>query len=362
MNTISRSCRSNSRRQDRAGFTLVELLVVIAIIGVLVALLLPAVQAARASARRSQCANNVRQLGLGVLNLENSHRVLPPLSVDQAIDANQWSGAPIQAKGPFRGYIGMTIFGCLLPFVEQGALYNGMEMNVADLPNASAVQAAVPGVTRTRSVNKVVGAEPARRHIIPVYLCPEEPSPSNSTGLPATSNFNANLWAVTNYAANYLAFGNPLEANPEGPARLKMFTDGTTNTLLFGEKYATCAITGNPEDSSTYANLWADSNGGFRPGICLYRDGIDLTRLNPTAAAQQVAAGTFDPYTPPCRPFQGSVDWSYACDLDRGQALHNDGMNICLGDGSVRNVNASIDPIVWGRLCDPRDGESVGEF
>jgi hypothetical protein len=287
---------------------------------------------------------------------------LPPLSVDQAIDANQWSGAPIQAKGPFRGHIGMTIFACLLPYVEQAPLYNGMDINVADLPNASAVQAVVPGVGRTKSISKVVGAEPARKHVISVYLCPEEPSPSNTTGQPATSNFNANLWAVTNYAANYLAFGNPLEANPEGPARFKMFVDGTSNTLLFAEKYATCGITGNPEDSSTYANLWADSNGGFRPGICLYRNGNDLTRLNPTAAAQQIAAGTLNPYSPPCLPFQASVDWNYACDLERGQSLHNDGMNICLGDASVRMVNASIDPAVWGRLCDSRDGESVGEF
>jgi len=362
MKRISRRRRLIFRQQGRGAFTLVELLVVIAIIGVLVALLLPAVQAARSAARRSQCANNVRQLGLGVLNLENAHGLLPPLSVDQAIDANQWSGAPVQAKGPFRGYIGMTIFGCLLPYIEQTALYNGMEIKVADLPNASAVLAAVPGLARTKSVNQVVGGEPARKHVISTYLCPEEPSPSNSTGLPATSNFNANLWAVTNYAANYLAFGNPLEANPEGPARFKMFTDGASNTLLFGEKYATCGITGNPEDSSTYANLWADSNGGFRPGICLYRNGIDLTRLNPTAASQQVAAGTFNPYTPPCLPFQASVDWNYACDLERGQALHNDGMNICLGDASVRMINASIDPAVWGRLCDPRDGESVGEF
>ncbi|MEX2310364.1 MAG: DUF1559 domain-containing protein [Pirellulales bacterium] len=351
-----------SRRQAAAGFTLVELLVVIAIIGILVALLLPAVQAARAAARRSQCANNVKQLGLAVLNLENTYGVLPPLSVDQAIDANQWSGAPIQAKGPFRGQIGMTIFGCLLPYLEEGALHDGMEIEVSALPNAAAVLLTVPGLTRTKSVNTLVGSEPARKHVISGYLCPEDPTPTGSLGQPATSNFNANLWAVTNYAANYLAFGKPLEANPEGPARLAMFVDGTSSTLLFGERYTTCGITGDPENSSTSANLWADSNGFFRPAICLYRNSDDLSRLNPTVAKQRVVAGTLKPYDPGCDPFQGSVDWNFACDFSRGQALHNDSMNACLGDGSVRLISSSIEAIVWARLCDPRDGESVGDF
>ena len=103
-------------RNKQHGFTLVELLVVIAIIGILIALLLPAVQAAREAARRMQCSNNMKQLGLAVHGLYDAQRVLPPLSTgdtmsDTAID------------GPYKGVLGATVFYWLLPYVEQNDLY-----------------------------------------------------------------------------------------------------------------------------------------------------------------------------------------------------------------------------------------------
>jgi hypothetical protein len=175
--------------------------------------------------------------------------------------------------------------------------------------------------------------------------------------LGATSTFAADQWAISNYAANYLAFGDPLTANPEGPVRLAQLTDGTSNTLLFGEKYGTCGITGNADDGSTYATLWANSNEVFRPGLCMYRNGTDLTRYRP-----DTVPSNFNPYNPQCKPFQGSVDWVGACDFERGQALHADSMNVCLGDGSVRVLSATIDAVFWGNLSDPRDGEILGEL
>lgn len=347
-----------NRRPDRqhAGFTLVELLVVIAIVGMLVSLLLPAVQAARAAARRSQCTNNLKQLGLALHSIETTNRVLPPLSVDRAT-TGLWETSPVLTRGPYYGQLGATVFVYLLPYIEQGGLFNSMMVDVAGLPYAATIKAVAPGITRATSVNAIINGIPAKSLPVTAYRCPDEPSPSGQSGMSATTTFGADQWAIGNYAANYLTFGDPLTANPEGPVRLAQLTDGASNTLLYGEKYGTCGISGNAEDSTTVATLWANSNEVFRPGLCLYRDGDDLTRYKPTG----VPTG-FDPYMPPCKPFQASVDWVSGCDFERGQALHSNSMNVCLADGSVRSVQSSIDPNVWGRLCDPRDGEVLGEF
>src|SRR3954454_5009353 len=112
---IRRYCRTHS-----AAFTLVELLVVIAIIGVLVAMLLPAVQAAREASRRSQCANNMRQLSLAVLNYESSHKLLPPAGIAQVTKDKHFD---TDVFNPFAG----TRFSWIvevLPFMEEQALYD----------------------------------------------------------------------------------------------------------------------------------------------------------------------------------------------------------------------------------------------
>jgi len=338
------------------GFTLVELLVVIAIIGILVALLLPAIQSARAAARRAQCTNNLRQIGIATHNIVNVNKAFPPLSVDLP-SAGLWEYSPILARGPYYGHIGLTIFAFLLPYLEEGGLYDSMLVDVNTLSNSGMVKPLIPGLNRVRDVNAVVGSEPAKSYVVQVYRCPAEPSPSGSTGRGGTPTFFADRWAISNYAANYLVFGKPKEANPEGLTNFRHITDGASQTVFFAERYGTCGITGNEKDPSTVASLWANSNEAFRPAFCVYRNGFDLSRYKPTTIP-----ANFDPYNPPCDPFQGSVDWLWGCDFGRAQALHFDSMNVCLGDASVRLVQASIDPVVWGRLCDPRDGNPVGEF
>ncbi len=114
---------SNSIRRLRGGFTLVELLVVIAVIGILVALLLPAVQAAREAARRSQCANSLRQISLAALNFENAHGRFPPgyLGERGHIDDPDSSAEPIQSGDARGSHQWVGVFAYLLPYFEEGA-------------------------------------------------------------------------------------------------------------------------------------------------------------------------------------------------------------------------------------------------
>src|SRR5262249_7092508 len=133
----------NGRTRNRAGFTLIELLVVIAIIGVLIALLLPAVQAAREAARRSQCVNNLMQLGIAVQNYEAAHEGLPP--------------GVVNAKGPIKNTPSGYHFGWMtqiLPFIEQGNVQRHLDYSVPVYHPAN---------------------DTARGVVINTFLCPSSP-------------------------------------------------------------------------------------------------------------------------------------------------------------------------------------------
>ena len=113
----------------RRGFTLIELLVVIAIIAILIALLLPAVQQAREAARRSACKNNIKQLGLALHNYHDTHRVFPPDCINPGLDVGETTGLPYIADNAnlARNITGYTL---LLPFLDQSAIYNGINFSL----------------------------------------------------------------------------------------------------------------------------------------------------------------------------------------------------------------------------------------
>jgi prepilin-type N-terminal cleavage/methylation domain-containing protein len=322
-------------RHRSPGFTLVELLVVITIIGILIALLLPAVQAAREAARRMQCQNNIKQIGLASLGCENTYGSFPPLAPMFNPSTNP-EPSKIQIKGPYQGY-STTVFFYLLPYIEQKDLY--------DLSFKDSYGKTIP----VPSTWAKIGNSYTYAQVIPAYRCPDEPSPSVSTGKVATTNGSANWAAAGNYGANFLVFGNPPLKSTEGSTGIRDIKDGTSKTIFFAERYATCGSSGIANSASTFGVIWADASVGFMPAFCSRTQYAAGSSIRP---AGKQGYGV-------CLPFQSSPDWLTGCDYLRAQSPHSGGIFVGLGDGSSQFINSSIDHVVWENLCDPCDGLNV---
>ena len=311
-------------------FTLVELLVVIAIIGVLVALLLPAVQAARESARRTQCTNNLRQIGIALQNIHDVKGAMPPL-----VTVGETYSYASLTTGPYANAVGYTTFNWLLPFLEEGNLFEMAEQNV----------------------NTYIDGLRVKAHVISTYQCPSETSSPggefNSLNGRVVVDGNPEPWTIGNYSANYLFFGDPeVElASPFALSRARrveatntfaQITDGLSNSIAFAERYGTCSETG--ESIHATGNIWADSNHAFRPVFC-----TNVRNQSPSHPGGQPE---------PCLMFQTQPDWLSSCQSDRAQTPHQV-MNAGYGDGSVHSVADGIDELVWARLCHANDGFAV---
>ena len=272
--------------RSKHAFTLIELLVVIAIIAILIGLLLPAVQKVREAAARTQCSNNLSQLGKAVHNYASNYNNVPPM----------WSN---------RGGNYGSLHYFLLPFIEQDNVYRLAANN-------SANQAGV---------------------IIKPYLCPSD---STST----TNQWNG--WGGTNYAGNVWVF------NPSGPGTIiTSMPDGTSNTVMFAERYQLCQpSSGGHTDPVWAAQAWNTPNGYWAVAAFGY-------------TTSNIAGGYYPDYSYGGTAFQTAPQPS-ACNWYVTQSAHTGGMNVGLGDGSVRSVSSGVSVNTWVLACIPNDGGVLG--
>jgi prepilin-type N-terminal cleavage/methylation domain-containing protein len=332
-----------SSRQSRRAFTLVELLVVIAIIGVLVALLLPAIQAAREAARRSQCLNNLKQINLATHQYHDANGELPPSFVTQASRPHDsWS---IQAR--------------LLPYMEQGALYRAINFNLS-----------------YKHASQVVGDTQITSLRVPVYRCPSEISEDQRVD-------GATLWAPMSYAANlgrwFIYDPMTKEAGDgafsvDGDYGFDGVTDGTSNTLSFTEAKtfqpylregknpgaANAPIPATPAEVAGFGGDFKTDSGHTEwTDARAHQTGFTAVFTPNTVVEYTGGGGLYDVDFTTAREGQSDAI-TYAAVTARSH--HPGVVNTSLLDGSVRGITNEVDLAVWRALATRAGDETVGQY
>jgi len=286
----------------RRAFTLIELLVVIAIIAILIGLLLPAVQKVREAGYRAKCANNMKQLGLAALNYESAYGFFPPgcniPAAEWMVGSNTSPPASNPVGPPITTGQSYSVFEAILPYVEQGNLYNALSVaqgkggttyvgfnGPSYISSAYISPAGTPNTYGNNSQYNTCSTatipNPPGSTVVPTFLCPSDTAPNQTTYVSGgvTYLFGANTYIASGGTSVYYPFSAPATgASPTGMTmdgifytnsrvRISDITDGTSTTFAFGEKlrhdqvYDTIYTgTKNIENLSGWA--WANEYGG----------------------------------------------------------------------------------------------------
>jgi prepilin-type N-terminal cleavage/methylation domain-containing protein/prepilin-type processing-associated H-X9-DG protein len=344
----------------KTGFTLVELLVVIAIIGILIALLLPAVQAAREAARRSQCVNHLKQLALALHNYESSAKTFPAIAYQYA-GSEPYCGGTCCYGGSFccggggSARMSTGFFVLLMPYIEQQAFYNQYLMGCG-WQNGS-------NVTLCHATK------------IDTFRCPSDRVEINHSPSNYAASIGSNFMLGVNTPGNLLWWNGALQFYSE--THISDITDGTSNTILLGEKLI-------PDYTTTTKYVvgnWVSVGGGIPAGVpqSTYVGPITSSILTQVGAAAQGATvyhqgcQTFD-YISSLLSFNelGTPNWQYpdvndrtGCPTTNGwgvfapRSKHPGGVNVAMADASVHFASNTIDLTTWENLGARNDGNAV---
>jgi prepilin-type N-terminal cleavage/methylation domain-containing protein len=337
----SPSCRGDNRK----AFTLIELLVAIAIIAMLIALLLPAIQQAREAARRVQCKNNLKQIGLALHNYLSAHTVFPPSFCIGASTGGTWS---IHAR--------------ILPYLDEANAFA-----IADLTVGYSVPPnSTNGITEMR---------------VPTYTCPDElmailrvsPTPGGANHFPTTYAFNGGTWKLFTPGATLGDGGRPGDGAfaPNSRFSPRDFIDGMSNTLCFSEVKA---YTPNVGNDAAATDAVPTSISGFTAGS------LSANGHTEWVDGKIHETGFTTTFTPNARTMISSsasptpVDGDYISCKERGtsatctgkptyaavtaRSYHTGIVNALLMDGSTRSFSDNIDLVVW-RALGTRAGDEV---
>jgi prepilin-type N-terminal cleavage/methylation domain-containing protein/prepilin-type processing-associated H-X9-DG protein len=371
------------------GFTLIELLVVIAIIAVLISLLLPAVQSAREAARRAQCTNNLKQIGLGLHNYHSAHNAFPPgrMSPDCILNGALCSGGNYTSyafvnsgtPGMWAGY--WSVHCHILNYVEQVSAYNAMNFSA---PLSGQLQDAAGNVVSDNYTSFVLTQN--------TFICPSDPY-NTGAGPGGENNYRANFGGSTPYAGGQTrpnnAVGGVTGGNGAftiGPGlSIATFTDGTSNTAAFAERTKGSASFSAPSPSDNYGifgfnitfNPQADADTLYQacltpPSTAIFYQqgryasspGFGLEFSDGWGYSWYIAT-LYNHVAPPnwkgwdCGVGSSIMDVPSEHAIVSARSQHPGGANTLLADGSVRFMKDSIAIQTWRALGTRNGGEVV---